>query len=333
MGYTHSWVPPSVATPNDLTAWKAICQDIHTQLLASGLDAAADTGQLDITAVGSLPATATFAGFKMYQFDDGVALPIFIKLEFGVGVTGLSNVVSAVNKTIRIRVTIGTTTNGSGTVTGSTIQYSCPQSLDQADGTIYTPPSSSGFSFLCYNTDRGFLGLVYQGEGGRNEIIISAGSNQYGTFSGATLVLMIQRSYDAAGVPTDDGFSVMYPDLSVLNNTNNMWTTGNMPVCLGKYYDGAGGTVSQPTSQMSRALSHTYSGKSALDFPVIFNDMNGLAEMNCLAVGKAYSALAGQEISIDVAPSITQNMMCVGRDTGLSFIPQYQRHTLFMLWE
>ena len=333
MGYTHAWVPPAIAASNDLTSWKLICQDIHTQMLASGLSAGTDTGQLDITAVTPLPTSGTFAGYKMYQMDDGVSLPIYIKLEFGVGVSGLSTYGYGSFKTLRIRVTIGSSTDGTGTVTGNVIQYSCPQGVNYADGGTYASPTSYGYSFICYNPDRGFLGIMYQGEGGRNESIQGAGGNNYGLYSGSTLTILIQRTCDEDGVPTNTGYNVIYPNLATNNNTNELWNYGNLPISQGEYYDGTDGTVSQPTAQWSRALTHPYMGKTALDSPVIFNNMNGMSEMNCVLVGKLAATSAGQELEVTIATGITQNMMCIGRETGLSFGPSYQRHAAFILWE
>lgn len=332
MGYTKSWVPP-LHIGNNLTQWKLICQDIHNNMEDCGLSVAADTGQLDISSVSVLPSHGTFAGFKMYEMNDLLALPIFIKLEFGVSSMGLNHYGYAAHKSLRIRVTIGTSTDGSGTITSQSIQYQCPQEYSPEDGSNYVTSSSNGISLACYNQDRGFLGFAYQIEGGRNDPLVSGGGNQYGEYSGSSLFIAIQRSKTDAGVPTDDGFSVLYPNLTDLTNYHRQWSDGFLQNSQTKYFDAGTGVVSQPTNQYSRALTHPYSGKTALDSPYVFNDTNGLMEMDCLAIGKIYAASGGQEITAELVPGVSQNMVSIGRETSLSFLPSGQRHCVFMLFE
>ena len=70
----------------------------------------ADTGQID-TATVARPGTNTNAGYAIFRFDDALqsTAPYFVRLDFGTG--------SAANAP-RVQVTIGTGSNGSGTITG-----------------------------------------------------------------------------------------------------------------------------------------------------------------------------------------------------------------------
>jgi len=330
MGYTHKWVPPSAAYGNNLTAWKTICQDIHTQLLASGLDAASDTGQLDITAVGALPSFGGWAGYKMYTFDDGLTPAIFIKLEFGLGTDGLHDGGYGAHKMIRIRVTIGSATDGAGGITGNSVQYQCPQSYNAPDGTNYLTSLIAGYSMLCYNQDRGFLGLYYQ-VAGRPSVVYDG--NKYGGYVGATLVINIQRLYDADGTVNSDGYMVLYPDLATADGNNPTWTFGNMTQSKAKIIH-ADNSITQATSQISRTLTHPYQGNISCDHPYAFDDLNGVVEMSCVGVSKLNAISIAQEFDLELAPSITQHMISVGRETSMSFYPtKGQEHCAFMLWE
>ena len=68
----------------------------------------ADTGQIGATA--TRPAVNTSAGYAIWKFDDGQT-PLYIKMEFGTA--------SGAATAPRIWWTVGTGTNGTGTLTGS----------------------------------------------------------------------------------------------------------------------------------------------------------------------------------------------------------------------
>lgn len=330
MGYTKRWVPPSVAIPNNLTAWKLICQDIHDQLLNCGLYSSADSGQLDISTVASLPLRTTFAGYKIYVMDDGVTTPVYIKLEFGVNETGLgSNPGSGyyvVNNTLRIKVTIGLTSDGAGTITGNVVTYQCPQE--------YTPPTvgsssggtptNNGKSFACYNEDRGFFGFAYQ-IGGRDEQLNSDG---YGRYSGSTLVIFIQRDLD------NDGIAILAPYIaSATNFRSGKYDNWGINEISRSYYLSTSG-LSQPSYQWARStMNAPISMSTFMDFPYVHNN-SGMIEIDCLGVAKFLAATAGDQVTVNVGPGVTQNMIALGHETSITIGPApYNQHCLFMLFE
>lgn len=94
------------ATDADFRAWGL---EFHNLLLAVGLTNTADTGQIDFTTVLK-PGASTYAGYKMYSFNDTnqAANPIFIKVQFGTGLT---------SPVPQIAVEVGIGTNGAGTLT------------------------------------------------------------------------------------------------------------------------------------------------------------------------------------------------------------------------
>jgi hypothetical protein len=101
----------TLATDVEFRTW---CQAFEAALLASGfLEAAPDTGQLDLTTV-TRPAANGFAGYKMYRAKDSLAAtkPLYVKIEFGLA-TGTTNGPT-------VRRTAATGSNGAGTLTGPT---------------------------------------------------------------------------------------------------------------------------------------------------------------------------------------------------------------------
>src|SRR5262245_31346523 len=70
-----------------------------------------ETGQIDWTTVAA-PAAGVLAGFEMYQVNDSLAssFKLYMKVEFGS--SGFAT------RGARLQITIGTSTNGSGTLFG-----------------------------------------------------------------------------------------------------------------------------------------------------------------------------------------------------------------------
>lgn len=97
------------STDANFRAWVTA---IHTQMLAMGLLATADTGQVDHTTVTRPTVAQTVMGYKMYRFDDvhQAAAPVLVKVEFGSA--GVATYPS-------IWVTAGRATDGAGNFTGS----------------------------------------------------------------------------------------------------------------------------------------------------------------------------------------------------------------------
>lgn len=99
----------NVANDAEFQAW---CQTIETAILASGfLEVAPDTGQLNL-ATATRPLAGAYSGYRIYRGKDSVQAtrPIYIKVEYGAGSGGVDRP--------SIRRTVGTGTNGAGTLTG-----------------------------------------------------------------------------------------------------------------------------------------------------------------------------------------------------------------------
>jgi hypothetical protein len=94
-------------TAND-TQFRAWGGALSNAITAVGIIKTADTGQIDWTTVAN-PADNSYGGYEVRAFDDSLQStnPLFLKIEFG-----------RLNNLIAMRLSLGTGTNGSGTLTG-----------------------------------------------------------------------------------------------------------------------------------------------------------------------------------------------------------------------
>lgn len=86
---------------------KEVFGGISALLTSIGLVKTADTGQLDIPAISVLVTSGTYAGYEIRSWTDSVGT-VFMKWEYGMN--------SAIS---RIRITIGTGSDGAGNITGA----------------------------------------------------------------------------------------------------------------------------------------------------------------------------------------------------------------------
>lgn len=95
------------------SGFRAWGSELSTALSAVGLVQTADTGQINWATV-TRPGTNTAAGYEVYRFDDALqgTAPIYFKLEYGTSSTATIP---------QLWFTIGTGSNGSGTITGEVI--------------------------------------------------------------------------------------------------------------------------------------------------------------------------------------------------------------------
>ena len=98
------------STDADFRTW---AQSVHDMLIAAGLVQTADTGQINF-ATATRPAANTAGGYGMYRFNDAeqATLPIFVRVSYGQG--NYANLPA-------IGLTVGTATDGAGTLTGTAV--------------------------------------------------------------------------------------------------------------------------------------------------------------------------------------------------------------------
>ena len=180
----------------DFRAWGS---GLAAQLAAMGLVKTTDTGQIDWATV-LRPGVSTYAGYEIWRFNDALQAtkPVFIKMEYGGSAT-----VDRPN----LRVTVGTGTNGAGTLTGQvgTTRVLAPTASKTAGTSL--PSYSSG------STSR--LNLATN---------LDSASAQF------TMGLFIERTKSVDGANTGDGIVTF----GISGNTNGNYQvipfSGSIPV-------------------------------------------------------------------------------------------------------
>ncbi len=149
-------------------------QGITTALDTVGNPKTADTGQVDWTTYNSAPSPATYPAYEIRRFNDSLqsAAPIFYKLELGAAGNAA---------TPGVRLTVGTGSNGTGTVTGNKTG-------------LFTPGGSSGSTTVSANS------LLC---GASNRITCALFGD--GTFQSAGMHFAIERTKDSLGNDTTEG--------------------------------------------------------------------------------------------------------------------------------
>lgn len=174
---TQSW--NTVITHTNDAQFRAWGSEIAAKLLALGLVQTADTGQINWGSV-TRPGTNTAAGYEIWRFNDTLqgSAPIFFKIEYGTG--------SSANNPATW-LTVGTGSNGSGTITGTaTTRVQCSTTAS-ANNTV-----TNYQSYAC-----AVDGLVW--------IATKFGASVAGK---GFCAFAICRTCDSTGAPTATGFVV-----------------------------------------------------------------------------------------------------------------------------
>jgi len=151
-----------------------------------GLVQTADTGQGTFNGSPLIvkPAANTIAAYQIWRFNDALATgspqsPIFLKFEFGTD--------SSVATDARVDLTIGTGSDGAGTLTGST------SSTFEINNVATVSSPGSGTSFFTHS--EGFLGIVF-----------GLGGQQAAQADMAWFACFVARSCDATGTPDGNAY-------------------------------------------------------------------------------------------------------------------------------
>lgn len=122
--------------------------ELNTKLAACGLVQTSDTGQVNWTTVTRAGTNAN-AGYEIWRFADSIqaTAPIFIRIDYGTS----SNVSAP-----RIMVTVGTGTNGAGTLTGTALTAS----TTIVSGNVANNLDTLRNSYACHTS--GFFGLDFK---------------------------------------------------------------------------------------------------------------------------------------------------------------------------
>ena len=173
---TQTWTSAiSHASDADFRAWG---NELSTKFAAAGLVQHTDTGQINWTTV-TRPAANTAAGYEIWRFNDALqaTAPRYLKIEYGTGTNAAYP---------QIWLTVGTGTNGSGTINGTA-------SARATTCFTFAPPAGNFPSYLCVAA--GFVGLLWKS---------GASTSQGAGF------FVVSRTHDTAGAATGDGFFVLW---------------------------------------------------------------------------------------------------------------------------
>lgn len=174
---TQSWNTPITHT-ND-AQFRAWGSELSARLAAIGLVQTANTGQINwVTA--TRPGTNTAAGYEIWRFNDSLqgTAPIFIKIEYGTA--------SSANSP-GTWITVGTGSNGSGTITGTaTTRIQCSTNFSATNALANYQSYACAVDGLAWITTKFGASVASKG------------------FCG----FAICRTCDATGAPTTTGFVV-----------------------------------------------------------------------------------------------------------------------------
>lgn len=309
MRKAKTWVPPSIPLRDDLPAWKIICQDIHDNLIESGLVQTETEGQLDIDAVTVLPPDGEFAGFREYWFVDPLheTTPIRIRLDFGCGVEGLyANQASLMRgRTPRIKCSVD--------CGGLTAGAEYPQEIDASvSPNVTSQLTSPGVSYYSADTEQGFYCFFY-GVGSRNKPF--AHSNATGGYYGSSLNIIIQRFTDENNTPIDGGFCTWHTGFDYFHNL--VWTSGIVPTAKMFTVTPAGVTMSVQ-SAISPFFSDgtTFSGASHF-YPVFMKTPNGIRQMPNVVTYRTQDVAAGTTFKLRLAGPTEKTFVAIGNETSM----------------
>lgn len=171
----QSWNTP-ISHTSDAT-FRLWGSELATKLAAIGLVQTADTGQINWATV-TRPAVNVYAGYEIWRFNDSLqgSAPIFFKLEYGTSNTANGPAT---------RITVGTGSNGSGTITGqSTAATVCCHTGALTDAV------TNRQSYACAVDGIAWVTTKY-GAGGTDVNAVS---------------FKIERTVDSTGAPTTTGF-------------------------------------------------------------------------------------------------------------------------------
>jgi len=174
---TESW--SSALNHSNDAGFRAWGSELSSKLAAVGLVQTSDSGQINWASV-SRAGVNSDAGYEVWRMDDTLqaTAPVFIKLLYGT--SGLST-------TPRLRVQVGTGSDGSGNLTGTRSNtITCSVSTISADTTTLRQ------SYLCVT--EGFVGLALKTDG-------SASGRAFAGF-------ILCRSSDPDGTPNSDALFI-----------------------------------------------------------------------------------------------------------------------------
>lgn len=278
-------------------AWGA---GFSAKLLAVGLTQTADTGQINwVTA--ARPGTNSDGGYEIWRFNDAAhaTAPIFIRFDYGTGANASRP---------RIRVTLGTGSNGSGTITGAF------QTIVSVSANAGTATGGTLTNYMCYAD--GFFGFVF-GAGGANTGLAFAG-------------MMLARSNDSNGDPDTLGAVFMRSRDATTTSTDGACRSFRFAATAANYTEVTGGGmfIHIPGAETGSNVSGDVQAYIAFaPFPRVL-PVNGMCAMYTSELAE------GSTMSTTLVGANSRTYLNVGRQLGEIWTAELPANFgLCMVWE
>lgn len=315
-----------VTTPiigGDLPAWKNHAIELHDFLIEAGLEWVDDIGeQIDIAAWTGEMTLNTYAGYRIYKINDDLSAlgyNIFIKLNFGFGSDGAVSNAGAIGRTLKIEITVGDNVLPDGTcrcgTAESIIKSAYPNNSNGAGGQNTGSLPAGSPKIYNFNSERGMYYLIFNLDG-RGDTL--------GGFNTSTLTFLIQRTLDASGNPTNDGFCCYLSNVSTnFSNTNTRRFPAGMSDTSWRNLVGGYVYETQTQRQSNRIIQHAggdidvYDGKIPIMPTFIFTDK--LTYNPNLVLYNGYHMTPGTIFQNEIAPGVVSNFLALGPGTGIMF--------------
>lgn len=269
----------------DYRAW---WDAIRAQFTAVGLVQTSDTGQLN-PASHTRPAANNYSGYEIWRFADTLqaTLPIFMKIEPGVGTA---------QDRPSIRMTVGTSTNGAGTLTGqfgsSSVGVSTFSKLS-GDTLVSVVSHGEGYFHFITNVDVNnssyAWGFIVERPFSNGEP--TAEAILHYTVNPSTAQQRKQVIPASGSVPTQATSANAYNMWPALNGTGQSTSDGtNFAVLLGTYAAGNG-------QRFTCAAIYNRAGDLSADLVMLDGTTNPKVSMwgtpwTYLAIGDAVTAIS-----------------------------------------
>jgi hypothetical protein len=278
-------------------AFRTWVAEMITQIAGVGCVQTADTGQIN-TATVTRAAVNTAAGYTIWKFSDS---SLFFKLEFGSG---------TVTTYPLMWITVGTGSNGSGTLTGQ---------LSTRTTICYTglPPFSTSItyvSYICHTTNAFALAWKVNAPSGSN-------------FPFAFLV--IGKTVDGTGAATTTGFGVL---LASGSSTGFALQSVRIAATAATY--GFVGTTQSPVCIPGAPASSLTAGGNYQSYDLFLNIPDVVPFVWANAVILAEAAKGGT-YSVSTVGSVSHTYLSIGQANGSATWYTYAAATygVGMLWE
>lgn len=282
-------------------AFRTWAAEVIAQLLAVGITQTADTGQINTTTV-TRPIINTMAGYVIMRFNDTAqsTSPIFFKLEFGTS-SGAAEP--------NMILTVGTASNGSGTLTGTTTTR-----LSVVGGT-HASSVTTYVSRFCYNATDGILAMAWKIGG------VSGTNANLGA-------ILIARTTDSSGASTTNAYLSL-----TSNSTTPVANSGTVQI----YSYTSAALVALAVSALglnsvTGGNANFSAGGNIYVVPMFFQSpvpgVHGMIAFACVG-----DIAIGTTVTLALVGSTTHTFVSVGSFYGNTAAAAITTGTWLMIWE